>query len=210
MKIIHVKKDMKKTEIKYFENQPLHGLFHRYRKSLDSLFNFSFSSLYPNREPKYTLIEEQGGNWISMPYENSSFSIQFLRFPFKISSYSLRSRTDFGWNLPCEWMLEGSNNNNTWNLLHYHERNNDLNGTNIVKNWKTSFKCEGYYHFFKVTQLGINIQTSNDLDHPNNSFVFTMNKVEFFGEILSASTTCRTKIRKQKYLIFIYLFETVY
>ena len=194
---------MWKKVIKYDDNQPLHGLFHLYRNSIDSFFRITSSSTYPNRDTITKILEEEGGNWLSLPEENSSFNIQFLRFPLKISSYTLRSRNNLHWNLPLEWKLEGSNNNETWNLLHYHPRNTDLIGLGIVKNYETAKPWEGYYHFFKVTQLGINGYTSNDDDHPNNSFVFSMNKVDFFGEILFSINTCMKRYASVYYSLFI-------
>ena len=79
-------------------------------------------------------------SWISDNEENSSIVIQFIRDKLSLSSYSVKMRTDFSYNYPLEWNLEGSNDGFEWELVHHKERNKDLSSPGKVGTYRCSGK----------------------------------------------------------------------
>ena len=77
-------------------------------------------------------------NWLSQSYENSSFMIIFQRDILMLTSYSLRARLDLDYNMPKEWVLEGSNDLNKWFFLHHKTRGNELTIRGNERNWKVN------------------------------------------------------------------------
>jgi hypothetical protein len=104
---------------------------------------------------------------------NSWFS---FKFPFNINltNYTLRTRTDDNSQHPRSWKLDGSFNNNPWQILHSVSNSLDLVGLNISKTYECT--TQGVFNSFQLTLTGANSFGTN---------YFALKKIEFFWEILS-------------------------
>ena len=157
--------------------------------SFDKLINVTPSSTLSGRGDAFLVFDPRHDFkdycWISENKENSSITIQFMRDKLSLSSYSVKMRTDFSYNYPLEWNLEGSNNGNEWELVHHKERNKDLSSPDKVG----TFICNNskLFSFFKLTQIG-----ANDYKREEEMYHFALKKVEFYGkfEFPLASFTC--------------------
>ena len=182
----------------YNESSPLDGVFKYFTNYLHDLFLVEASTTQTERGSISNIIDQtiisnsNQNTWLSEAIENSSFTITFLYFPFKLESYSIKSRGDWDYNYPAEWIIEGSNDNATWTLLHYHERNDELSQKrNHICHWNASNTDVGFFRHFKMTQLGRNCKTEDY----GYEYYFSMNKIEFFGE--KKITTYSWEIKRQ-------------
>ena len=136
-------------------------------------------------------------NWQSRSIENSSLTITLLRERLKISSYSLKSRTDWTHNTPYEWILEGSNDLMNWETIHHKPHGDELIYANTTGHWECSSSIP--FRFFKLTQLNEN-KKSDEI----YKYMFTLNKIEFFGTLFpNEPMTCINRKPKNCYIPFI-------
>ena len=144
-------------------------------------------------------------NWQSLNIENSSLTITFLKERLKISSYSLKSRTDKTDNTPYEWVLEGSNDLINWETIHHKPHGEELIHANNTGNWKCSSSVP--FRHFKLIQL-------NENEHFNeiNKYKLSLNKIELFGVIFpDFPITCYQRKRNcMMYQIMMVSFIEVY
>ena len=140
---------------------------------------------------------EHAHNWVSAGLKNASLLIVFRQSQMSLTSYSFKSRTDKKINIPKEWVIEGSNDNKNWELIHSHPPNNDILGRGKLMNWETT--NNNFFHYFKITQTGENGNT-----YENEGVYFTLNKIEFFGQLLFQTLTC--KMCNSNQVLYIYFF----
>ena len=106
-----------------------------------------------------------------------------------LTSYSFKSRTDQDYNHPKQWVIEGSHDNgNTWELIHEHPSNDDLVNQGVSKNWETL--NNDFFRFFKIVQTGENGKQYVS----SQKFYFSLNKIEFFGDIIFSFLTCENHL----------------
>jgi len=171
----------------YITGFELDGLFKDYTNQgitqLTSFARVEASSTYSDvRGKPISLIDhnitgsEQRYNWISKNVVGSYFIIHLNTHQIKVSSYSLRMRTDHSSNIPVEWKVEGSNNLIDWNILHHRPRIDGLIEKGKLGHW--TLNTTKYYRYFKFTQIGKNYNVNGEYH-----YVFSFNKVEFFGYI---------------------------
>ncbi|KAK8881756.1 hypothetical protein M9Y10_044392 [Tritrichomonas musculus] len=104
------------------------------------------------------------------------FIIQFLIYKVKLEKYTLSCPEDKpDRSQPKSWRLFGSNNGEDWKLIH-EIKNCDRTNTHkpiIV------FNCQSqeFFSYFKFVQL------ENHSKRPEAKYEFTLNHVEFFGEV---------------------------
>ena len=191
------------------------GIFNFYHKyypgaSIQNHVKIKTSSDFPGRGNPYYVIDpkitstELTMNWLSESYENSSFMIIFQRDILMLSSYSLRARLDNYYNLPKEFVLEGSNDLSNWVFLHHKQRGDELTTKGNERNWKVN--SNNYFRAFKLTMLGENYHL-----YDNEKYIFSLNKLEVFGTIhpLFKGCSCKTGNKYKQRLIFIMLFATI-
>ena len=98
----------------------------------------------------------------------------------------MRSRIDVDWNMPLEFILEGSNDDISWKFLHHKERNNELKTKDSKGNW-TIDNNNKLFRSFRITQIGENYHIYGE----NEKYIFAFNKIELFGTLVPASKhTC--------------------
>ena len=140
----------------------------------------------------YTIKDTEAFNsWVSCNIPNSNFSIYFLQTQIHITHYAFRSRTVNDADMPKNWIVEGSNDNITWNFVDKKEDEQSLLTPKAIKTF--SVEKEGIYRYFRFTQ------------HKTNSLgrdFFGINKIDFFGKTiekfkiisLNSSTNIKLKI----------------
>ena len=169
-------------------------LFKTYPENPFSPFiQVNVSSSYANRaDPLYVFVPEKNKNttsqiWLSQSIPNSNYTITFKKNPFKLTSYSVRSRGDQSYNIPLEWILQGSNDLMNWVDVHHKERNNELIGGGKEKN----YICQNQKFFcsYRFTQIGKNYYTVE-----SQKYIFSIATIEFFGAFVDTyCTECRLK-----------------
>ena len=188
---------------------PFRGIFYSFGvhypdAPITDLVDVTASSTAYNRgnvlyviDPKKTYSSSEEG-WISTSEENSSITVTLLRDNLTLSSYALRSRLEYETNFPLEWMLEGSNDQTNWELLHHKTRGDELKGLGRVGRWKCP--TDKAFKSFRLTQIGVNSYTDEAA-----KYVFSMNKFELYGKlgISFASFTCRPHSQSMSFVCLV-------
>ena len=137
----------------------------------------------------FILSRKSEDNWVADSKENNSFTIKLLRDRLKIESYAMRSRIDRDHNMPLEFILEGSNDNINWKLLHHKERNEELKKQDSKGNWTITSNNNEPFRSFRITQIGENYHKTE-----NEKYVFGFNKIELFGTLIATEKyTCKNR-----------------
>ena len=127
----------------------------------------------------YTIKDNEPYNsWVSNNVPYSNFSVYFLQTQIYITHYAFRSRTVNTNDMPKGWIVEGSNDNITWNYVDKVENENGLLTKSTIKTFPVS--RPGVYRYFRFTQ------------HQKNSLqrdFFGLNKVDFFGQTIEEKVT---------------------
>ena len=114
------------------------------------------------------------------------FTIQYTSFILSVSNYTIRTRTDnINEHFPNSWDVEGSNDGQSWNLIHYINNTEQLSYVSASHTYPTI--DSNYYSFFRFKMTNITSAKS--------SWIFHVSKVEFFGSFaftknLFAKITC--------------------
>ena len=159
-------------------NGIFYTFYKNYRKNIENIVKVEASSTILGRGDPYCTIdpnvtgELNSNTWISESDVNSSIIYTFVKDKVSLISYSFRSRGDVDFNNPLEWNLYGSNNNNTWKMIHHKERDYYFNAKNAEKSF--SFRKTIPYKHFKIMNIGTN---------SNSNFHFAFNLIEFFGPL---------------------------
>ena len=95
---------------------PFRGIFYKIGKHfphapITKLVNVTTSGDLSGRgnpiyviDPHFTILD--ASNWLTTNRINSSYKFTFLRNSLRLTSYSIKSRTDFSYNLPNELIIE--------------------------------------------------------------------------------------------------------
>ena len=137
---------------------------------------------------------EKHGDWISESVNNSYFTIQFRKHKIQLDSYLLLGRS-YDHHHPYHWILEGTNNFNTWEKINeYNNINNPLSEDKFLH--VDNINSNTYYSIFRITQIGENTN-QNEGKYTN---CFSFKGIDLYGkvcqEIYPENLTC-----KQSYLI---------
>ena len=119
-------------------------------------------------------------NWASEDIENSNIMVSLFDHFVSLSEYSIRSRNNDNSHFPLEWIVEGTNDFIHWTTLHYHERNDDINGLGASSSYQSS--NDNYFCIFRFTMIG--------RDSSNSNSYFILNKIEFFGSLIHKQYLC--------------------
>lgn len=187
---------------------PFRGIFysfikHHPKSSITDFVNVTASSSFSGRGDPIIVIDPRrtasisGEGWMTNSEENSSITFTLLRDNLTLHSYSLKSRIDYSCIYPLEWILEGSNDINNWELIHHKERGHEIDGKGKVGKWSCTLRKA--FKSFRITQLGYNMYCDND-----PKYHFALNKIEVYGKlgISYAEITCRIKSYFDAYFSF--------
>ena len=115
-------------------------------------------------------------NWFSTKNEpNSWICIEFKNHQIKPTSYTIRSNdwSSDNWHLR-NWVVEGSNDSNEWEIIDEQKENSDLRGRNLVHTYQVHNKNDNSFKFIRIRQTGQNWY---------NNYYFGLNCIEFYGQI---------------------------
>lgn len=105
------------------------------------------------------------------------FTIEFLIYKVRLEYYTLSCPEDKpDKSQPKSWKLLGSNDGNSWTLIHQMTDCKKMNTRKPTMVFKCSQSTEFYTHF-KFVQL------ENHSKSPESKYEFTLNHIEFFGEV---------------------------
>ena len=115
-------------------------------------------------------------DWVCPNDESlSKITISYNYFALNLTNYTIRTRmSPDDVNFPLGWKLEGSVDRISWTKLHSISDTNDLRSIGAYH----TYECinSGYFSSFRLTMTQLN---------SNSSWLFHMNRVEFFGTIIS-------------------------
>ena len=134
-------------------------------------------------------------NWCSDNVSSSSFIISFYQEQSYITNYSMRSRgVNVPYDMPQTWLLEGSNNNITWNFID--EKRNVQYFAESDKVYTFPVEKSNLYRYFRFKQIDVNL---------NNRFYFCLGKVDLFGTTFVNYHSClyNNKIIPNRSCLFI-------
>jgi hypothetical protein len=111
----------------------------------------------------------QPGSWICFDFKNMKVLA---------TQYSIKSRSDAGPGglHPKSWVIEVSDDKNSWSVVDEKVGNGDLNGLGSVKTFKVDTPKAGQY--LRMRQTGLN--------HCNSHY-FSFGKIELFGNLVNKS-----------------------
>jgi hypothetical protein len=137
--------------------------------------NITSSGDLGNNRPWHVADHAAGNIWQSRNWANSWICFEFKRHSISLKNYTLKSSLDGpGDDHPREWVVEGSKDGSTWELLD--SRNTEeLNGDSIVKTFNcSSAKSSEFFRFVRLRQTGKNCQGDD---------YFVLGAVELFGTL---------------------------
>ena len=123
--------------------------------------------------PAQVLIDgKENTAWANMNSieENQRITISFRRHSLFLYNFSFQTLCS----PPKSFKLEGSNDLISWLPVHNHSA--ELN-TNFIRSYSSQYP--GRYRYFKITQVGTNI---------NGGYRFHLHNIDFFGELVETST----------------------
>ncbi|KAK8867177.1 hypothetical protein M9Y10_010153 [Tritrichomonas musculus] len=133
-----------------------------------------------NHHPK-NLVDYQNNNF----YHSKNDPSPFVLFDFKdrrvqISDYSIKtysSGQNDGGHLR-NWVLEVSNDGDSWEEIDSHSEDSKLNGSGITANFQVTNANNGFYRYVKLRSTGYSWY-----NHPSNYHYIYFYFIEFFGKL---------------------------
>ena len=128
-------------------------------------------------------------NFHTIDQQNSFVAFHFQTHRLIVTDYTLMSRNEDDScckvHYPLTWKLEGSNDNETWAILHEQPSTEAIVGIGKKITLKTTKQQS--FNNFKITNMG-------HTNHGATYFYFTLHRIELFG-ILSSKTksSCNNK-----------------
>ena len=186
-------------------------------KSLNGIFTFLYYNLDKNKYKKEIsywstpIHEDRGGvsglidptnignarkdNFHTINQKNSFVAFHFRTKKITVLNYTLMARNEEESNdkgqYPQTWKLEGSNNNNTWTIIHQQSSTSALTGVGNKLTMKTT--VHNAFSSFMLTNMGSTESSSSD-------FYLVLHRIELFGIInFNNVVTCQ---RHNRYLYF--------
>lgn len=174
------------NEFKYEQGKEFDGIL-RYLSSESNenihdngTINISSNSIYDNDDSyhKKNLVDYQNNIY----YESKNEQNVLIYFDFKdkeiqLSNYSIKSydgAQNYGY--LRNWVIEGSNNENDWEILDSHSNDSSLRGNNIIATFKTK-KMKTFYRFIRLHQTG-----ESWYNNDNNYYLYFY-MIEFYGKL---------------------------
>jgi hypothetical protein len=114
--------------------------------------------------------------WSSENAADQWLLFDFPKHQLYVTEYTLKSpNSKAGWNHLKSWLLEGSDDGETWEEIDRREGNNDLNGRSRVK----TFACQqpAKVRKLRLHQIGKNHRNADDIQ---------LSGIEFFGRLFEA------------------------
>ncbi|KAK8898307.1 hypothetical protein M9Y10_000590 [Tritrichomonas musculus] len=162
-------KKIEGTLFEYKENEAVEGIFNYFQKKtngkIEDEINFTASSVCNNSyDPRYvaSFTDDKG-------FESNNVPNSWICFDFKMNRVNLTHYTIRTYNMgpnnqhPKNWVIEGSNDLNDWEMID--EENNCplLNGANIVHTFAVNNPIAEYFKYIRMRTTGKSWQKDNFL-----------------------------------------------
>ena len=146
----------------------------------------------------YYIGENISKSWSSIVQPYIFISYQLVNYYLKITHYAIRSRSVESKDMPKGWILFGSNDNKTWDVVDEEQNRNELLEINKIHTYNVS--RQGIYKYFKL------IVTENK----RAANVLSFGKIDFFGKLYNTYPILYKTIKKQYQMKQNYLFILVF
>lgn len=161
-----------------YSNIDFKGIINYFRTKsvLENEVKITCSSVQQHNIQKVLQTEFVQQNYFSTKNEpNSWICIEFKNHRIKPTSYTIRSNNwpSDNWHLR-NWVVEGSNDSNEWEIIDEQKENSDLRGRNLVHTYHVHNKNDNSFKFIRIRQTGQNWY---------NNYYFGLNCIEFYGQI---------------------------
>lgn len=169
------KHDCSKIEIKPKEKE-FDGIINYFRKNsnIKDEVEITCSSILDG-DPLNLFIYDNKKNWFSTQNEqNSWICFEFKNHKIIPENYLIRSFNSKNHRHPKSWVLEGSNNNENWEILDVQNNCKFLCGDNLVHLFSVSHNKQSF-KYLRLRQTGLTSENTNHL---------LLNSIEFFGQLL--------------------------
>ena len=133
------------------------------------------SSSCNNGMPSYSLdFDNKERIFQSENANNSWLCFDFQQRMIRPTHYSIRSRSDCNYHHLKNWIVEGSNDGESWNILDERVNEESLDDQNAENTFLVTKSKDNYYRYLRLQLTG--------LDSSNKHYL-TLSAIEFFGDI---------------------------
>ena len=147
-------------EIKHDANNEFHGIMRQLTDETNGnihdngTIEITSNSISGSNHPKY-LVDYQNDNYYhSKDEENATICFDFKERAIQMTSYSIKSYNGNQSNGHLRnWVVEVSNDKNSWTAVDKHENDSTLRGYNIIANFITK-ETDEFYQFARLRQTG--------------------------------------------------------
>lgn len=166
---VHSEKEEFSGIIKYLQNS-----------NNESQIDFTSSSIESNAEHHHprnvALFDDQNKNFCSENIENSWICFDFKKHRIIPNEYSIRSRNGIpNWYHPKSWVIECSNDNNSWEIIDEEKNCSFLNGKRMIHTFKIEKQKIKKYRYMRMRSTGPDWFGANYL---------TMETFEIYGSLI--------------------------
>jgi len=165
----------------YREHKPFKGIMARLSKDahgnahVKKVVSITASSR-GNNEPHQVIDYGWKGDWGTKNKENGWIKFDLINRKAELTGYSIMSIPSAkGYGQPKSWVLEASNDDDTWLVLDDHQKSQDLNGKSIIKYY--TFGQTEPFRYVRLRQTGQNWAGNNYL---------SISQLELFGFLWDA------------------------
>ena len=146
----------------------------------ESQIDFTSSSIESNAEHHHplnvALFDDQNKNFCSENIENSWICFDFKKHRIIPTEYSIRSRNGIpNWYHPKSWVIECSNDNNSWEIIDEEKNCSFLNGKRMIHTFKIEKQKIKKYRYMRMRSTGPDWFGANYL---------TMETFEIYGSLI--------------------------
>lgn len=145
--------------------------------NIESEVNITSSSIYSSDyKPQNVTLFDKNDHFISDNRPNSYLCFDFKDRRVIPSDVTIKTRNGgTNDNQPRSWVIEGSNDNNTWDILDKQEDSPHLHGGNLVHTFTLNNQNSKEYKFIRMRNTG--------LDWSNNNYLIVCS-FEIYGRLI--------------------------
>lgn len=176
------KDKMKGITIPFTGNNEFKGIISYLRneskQNIENSINVTSSSIYNNNQDfspiKAVLYEENNKDFGSDSIKNSWICIDFKEHRIQPTHYTIKSGHIYP-NLPRNWVIECSNDNDKWEIVDEETNNSTLRNNDSVHTFEMNKQNLNEYRYIRMRNAGP--------DWCGSYFIF-INSIEFYGKLI--------------------------
>ncbi|KAK8870689.1 hypothetical protein M9Y10_008576 [Tritrichomonas musculus] len=172
--------DEKEISIQYEKNYEFDGIINylsnNSQLSIYDAIKITSSSTYWDHSPRNAVLyDDHSKYFFSQNQENSWICFDFKKYKIIPKNYSVKSHDNLPNNChPRSWVIEGSNDNNTWEIVDEQKDCSLLNGNLLASTFTIQNIDNKEYRFLRMRQ------TQSCWNGSNN---FSIDSIEFYGSL---------------------------